>query len=471
LLLYCRTHIMIFYNRNFAGKLGFAVLFLFASLSAFAQTNADKIVAIIGKNKIVLQSDIDAQLIQAKQQSPSYSEDVLRCQLLQQMIVQKILVEQADRDSVMVSDDDVDATLDNRVRYFIRLYGSKENLEKVSGKTIYQLKDEYRDVIKEGMIAEKMSTQILQNVKITPAEVKAFYDKIPADSLPLLPATVELGQVVVDPPVSTEMADYARTKLEGIRKRIVENKESFETLAGIYSEDPGSRDNGGRINGVSRNGSGWAPEFVTATFKLQDGEVSPVIKTKFGYHIIQMISRKGDEADVRHILIRPQQTTADFKAAMDKLDSVRSLLIAGKITFPEAVGKYSTDDAAKRTGGMIADPNTGNTQIEMSKLDPSMIMVLDSLQPGSYSHPHVFTTDAGDKSCRIVFLKGRSAPHKANLKDDYNALQNYALNQKKAQKMQEWVAQKLPTYYLKVDPEYHSCGEFKSWNLDASATK
>jgi len=251
---------MIFYNRNFAGKLGFAVLFLFASLSAFAQTNADKIVAIIGKNKIVLQSDIDAQLIQAKQQSPSYSEDVLRCQLLQQMIVQKILVEQADRDSVMVSDDDVDATLDNRVRYFIRLYGSKENLEKVSGKTIYQLKDEYRDVIKEGMIAEKMSTQILQNVKITPAEVKAFYDKIPADSLPLLPATVELGQVVVDPPVSTEMADYARTKLEGIRKRIVENKESFETLAGIYSEDPGSRDNGGRINGVSRNGSGWAPE-------------------------------------------------------------------------------------------------------------------------------------------------------------------------------------------------------------------
>jgi len=463
---------MIFNNRTILNKLSIAVLFLFAALSTYAQsTNADKIVAIVGKNKIVLQSDIDAQLIQAKQQSPGYDENILKCQLLQQMIVQKLLVEQADRDSVVVSDDDVDATLDNRVRYFIRMYGSKENLEKVSGKTIYQLKDEYRDVIKEGMLSEKESGQILQNVKITPAEVKAFYDKIPADSLPLLPATVEIGQVVIDPPVSPEMNDYARTKLEGIRKRIVEGKESFESLAGIYSEDPGSRDNGGRINDVSRNGGGWAPEFVTATFKLQDGEVSPVIKTKFGYHIIQMISRKGDNADVRHILIRGQVTTADFKKAMDKLDSVRSELIAGKITFPEAVGKYSTDDAAKRTGGMIADPNTGNTQIEMSKLDPAMIMVLDSLQPGSFSHPHVFTNDGGDKSCRIVFLKTRSAPHKANLKDDYSALQNYALNQKKAQKMQQWVAQKLPTYYLKIDPEYRSCGVFKDWNLDAGASK
>ncbi|MBA3830228.1 MAG: peptidylprolyl isomerase [Taibaiella sp.] len=447
-----------------------AALLFIQPLHAQTTQSADKIIAVVGRNKIILQSELEGQMAQAKQQDPTGANDAtVKCQLLQQMIAQKILSEQAERDSVIVSDDEVEGNLDNRIRYYIRAYGSKEKLEQVAGRTIYQLKEDMRDGVKEDLIAQKMSGDILKSTKVTPAEVKLFFDKIPVDSLPLLPATVEIGQIVIDPPVTKEMNDYARQKLEDIRKQIVDGGKTFETMAGIYSEDPGSRDNGGRYNDVARNGSGWAPEFITAAFRLQNGEVSQVVKTRFGYHIIQMIQRKGEEADVRHILIRPQVTTEDFAVAINKLDSIRAELITGKLSFPEAVGKYSTDEAAKRTGGMVADPATGSTDIDIAKLDPAMVLIIDSLQPGAYSHPHVFNNESGDRSCRIVYMRGRTKPHKANLTDDYGKLQEFALSQKKMIKMQEWIAHKLPTYYLKVDAEYQQCSTLKNW-LVASST-
>jgi len=463
---------MIFYTGNIIprfGKLVFFILFLFCGYSLTAQESADKIVAIVGRNRIILQSDLELQAAQARQQDPKFN-DTMKCLLLQQMILQKMLMEQAERDSVIVTDEDVEAQLENRLRYFIQMYGSKEKLESISGKTIYQIKEENREAIKEQMTAEKLQGTILENVKVSPAEVDAFYRKIPTDSLPFFPATVEVGQIVVDPPVSREMNDYARQKLEDIRKQIVIDGKSFETMAGLYSDDPGSRDNGGRYDGVTRTGP-WAEEFVAAAFKLQNGEVSPVIKTKFGYHIIQMIQRKGDEADIRHILIKPEVTSGDFQRSLTKLDSIRNLLVSGKMAFPEAVGKFSTDEAAKRTGGMIADPATGNTELDMTKLDAGMVLMLDSMKVGDYSAAHVFLTDAHDKSCRIVFLRSRTSPHKANIRDDYSRIEEVALAQKKNLKMQSWVTSKLPTYYLKISPEYKSCGVLKSWIKDTDSPK
>lgn len=439
-----------------------------STMNSFAQLDvvgpADKIIAVVGRNRIILNSELTTQLAMMKQQDPNIP-DSANCQLLMEMIVQKILVEQAERDSLLVSDEDVEGTIDNRIRYYIRQYGSKEKLEEISGKTIYQLKEENKDVTKEQLMAEKMRSKILENVKITPAEVKAFYDKVPVDSLPFYPATVEVGQIVMDPKVSPELDEYARKKLEGIRNDIVNNGMSFETEAALYSADPGSRDNGGRYNGVTRNG-GWAPEFVAAAFKLQNGEISPIVKTQFGYHIIQMIQRRGEQVDLRHILIRPEKTSADFKAALEKLDSVRALLIAGKMTFPEAVGKFSTDETAKQTGGMIINPSTGASELEISDLDPGMVLLLDTLKPGSYSQPQMFTNERGDQSTRIVYLKNRTEPHKANLQDDYSKIQNVALTQKQSKKLEEWLVDKLPSYYIKVDPEYQSCSEFRHWKLD-----
>ncbi len=450
-------------------KASLVMILLLSGFSVFAQESADKIIAIVGKNRIILQSDLEMQAGQARQQDPKFN-DSMKCLLLQQMILQKLLVEQSERDSVRITDEDVDGQLDNRLRYFIQLYGSKEKLEQVSGKTVYQLKEEYRELIREQMLAEKVQQTILENVKISPAEVDAFYKKLPVDSLPFFPATVEVGQIVIDPPVSQEMNDYARQKLEGIRQEIVDGKKTFELAAGFYSDDPGSRDNGGRYDGVTRNGP-WAAEFVAAAFRLQNGEISPVFKTKFGYHIIQMINRKGDEADLRHILIKPEVTSGDFKKAIETLDSIRTLLVTGKTTFQEAVGKYSTDEAAKRTGGIVADPNTGVSELDMTKLDPGMVLMLDSMQQGGYSAPHIFLTDQHEKSCRIVYLKSRTTPHKANLKDDYSKIQEVALQQKKSLKMENWVLTKLPTFYLKITSDYQDCNILKKWIIISNGSK
>ena len=446
---------------------------LIASTAAHAQElqNADRIIAVVGKNRIILESELEQQAQQAsvQQNNGVVLTDSLRCLLFQEMVMGKMLVEQAERDSLLVSPEEVDAMLENRVRYFIRLYGSKEKLEEMTGKTVYQMKEDNRDVIKEQMMSDKVKSKLLENVKVTPAEVQAFYNKLPKDSLPFFPATIEVGEIVMDPPTNQELDAYAREKLADIRKQIVIDGKSFETMAGLYSEDPGSRDNGGRYDGVTRDG-GFAPEFVSAAFKLQNGEVSPIIKTKFGYHIIQMIQRKGEQIDIRHILIIPQHTETDYQAAMNKLDSIRALIIAGKMTFSEAVGKYSTDDNSKMTGGMIADQHTGATQLELDQLDPQLALMVDSLKPGAISQPQKFKTPQGELSTRIVMLKSRTDPHKANLIDDYSKIQNVAKAQKEQDKMDAWIIEKLPTYYLKLDPAYSNCAGLKKWSV-ATAQK
>lgn len=448
----------------------FLVALLFAG-SVQAQEVADKIIAVVGKNRIILNSELEKQVEQMKLDEPDMdtANDTIRCGLLERMVLSKLLLEQADRDSVFVSEEDVEGQLDNNIRYYIRAYGSKERMEKELGKTIYQIKEEYREIYREQLLAQKMQGQLIQNVKITPGEVKDFFASIPADSLPYVPATVELGQIVIDPPVNEELDQDARQKIEDIRKRIVEGGESFGTLAGIYSNDPGSRDSEGDLGVVGRGD--LVPAFSTAAFKLKDGEISQVVKTQYGYHIIQMVKRQGDQAQIRHILIHPAITSVDIKKALNKLDSVRSELVSGQTTFQLAVGKYSTDENSKRSGGMIADPNNGNTQIEIDKLDPGMVLMLDSLKEGSFSQPQVFTNEKGEKSCRIVYVRSRIAPHKVNLKDDYAMIQTQALNQKKMLRLDQWIQEKMPTYYLMIDPQYQTCGTLQKWYKLSAASK
>lgn len=439
--------------RNILNITLFACLMV-ASLSSTGQP-LDEIISVVGKNRIILKSELDMQVQSAKQQDPTLSDDIA-CDIMEQMLLQKLLVEQAERDSMTVSAEEVEAQLENRVRYFIMQYGSKEKVEELSGKTIYQLKDENREVTEEIMLSERMQATILDNVKVTPVEVQKFYANIPLDSLPYFPATVELGQIVLDPSVSPELDTYARRKIEEIRKKVVDEGADFEMMAGIESDDPGTRDNGGLIKGVSRKGGNLVTEFVVAAFKLQNGEVSPVFRTQFGYHIIQMVSRKGDEADIRHILKRPERTSIDFNNSLLKLDSIRTELVKGNITFEQAVNKFSTDELANRTGGMIADQQ-GSTILEVEDLDPTIALMIDTLKPGNYSAPMIFTNMRGERSCRIVYMKSISEPHKANLKEDYSRIQFAALQKKKGERMQEWIREKAPSYYIKLDPEFAQC--------------
>lgn len=435
-----------------------------AAPTACAQGTADKIMAVVGKSKIILKSEFEQQVQQtAQQQNAGHPlPDSMRCLLLQEMITGKLLVEQADRDSLFVTDEEVEGTLDNRVRYFISLYGGKEKLEQMTGKTVYQMKEENRDVIKEQLLSDKVRSKIISAVRVTPADVKNFYDRQPKDSLPFYPATIEAGEIVMAPPTNPELDKYAREKIEDIRRQVVVEGKSFETMAGLYTMDPGSRDNGGLYKEVTRTG-GFAQEFVTAAFRLQNGEVSPVVKTRFGYHIIQMVERKGEQVDIRHILIIPEHTEADYVAAMHKLDSIRTLVVNGKMTFSEAVGKFSTDDNSKMTAGMIADPRTNSTQLEVDQVDPQLALMLDSLKPGSISAPQQYRTQRGELSTRIVFLKSRTEPHRANLTDDYSKIQAVAKAQKEYERMERWVEERLPTYYLKIDPEFGSCGTISRW--------
>lgn len=426
---------------------------------------ADKILAVVGKNRIVLLSEFELQVAQASNTIGTLN-DSLRCQLLQQMLTKKVLAEQAERDSLLVGEEELNAILDQRIRQFVQMYGSKEELEKQQGKTIYQLKEENREAFREEKMAQRMQEKLMTNIAITPAEVAIFFNQQDKDSLPYFPAAVEIGQVVIVPEPSEELDKYAKDKLEKIRLEILSGTTDFETQAGLNSMDPGSRDQGGRINGVTRNGD-LVQEFITNAFRLQKpGDISPVFKTQFGYHIMQLIVRKGEEVDVRHILIIPSRTSQDYKKALLTLDSARAGLISGKISFSEAVAKYSNDENSKMTGGILTNNQTGSANLAIDQLDPQMVLLLDSMTVGTYSQPQLFNgagRQGNEQGARIVYLKSRSEPHRANLKDDYSRIQQVALEQKKSEKMNEWMVDHLPTFYLRVADEFKNCQSLKSW--------
>jgi len=440
-----------------------SILFLLIAIAvqpAMAQRQvADKIIGQVG-NKIILQSDVEEALNQQRQ-SGAELPDSAKCDIFYTLMAQQILIEQAGRDSVIVTDEEVEGNLDNKIRGWIQQYGSKEAFEEASGgRTVYQLKEQYRQFFKDKAVAEKMQAQIMEKVKITPQEIEKFYKDLPQDSLPPYPATVEMGQIVITPQVDPEVDKIARDKLEGIRKEIVENGKSFATMAGIYSMD-GTRDNGGYMN-IHRKEVDQ--QFAAAAFRLQPGEISPVVKSKFGYHIIQMIARKGDEAELRHIIIVPEITNADLQKSLKKLDSVRADLVSGKITFSEAVGKYSTDEQSKMTGGMVYD-NNGSSVLAIEGMDREMAQAVGELKVGEYSQPQIFAENPqmGSRSTRILYMKNRTDPHVLNLKDDYSKIQQAALSKKQSEYLNKWINERIGNYYIRIDSDYESCSEMKDW--------
>lgn len=426
--------------------------------AAFGQpTVADKIIAQVG-NKIILQSEVNEQYVQDKAAYGSLPDNY-KCYVLYTLMSQQILVEQAVRDSVIVTDEEVESILDQRIRYWLGEYGSREALEAASGRTIYQLKDDFRPVFRDKTIAERMQAQVMEHVKITPAEINAFFNKIPTDSLPLYPAIVEMGQIVIKPDVNPEIDKLAKEKLEGIRKDIVDGGKSFQSMAGIYSMDPGSKDNGGELD---INRKEFDPQVVAAAFRLQPGEISPVFKSSFGYHIVQMVRRMGEEARIRHILIIPEITNYDLQQSMKKLDSVRADLLSGKLNFQEAVGKYSNDDQSKMTGGMVVHPETGSPMLEIDKLDPIMARAVAELKVGEYSMPQIFTAaNSPSRATRILYMKRRTDAHVLNLKDDYSTIQEKALQEKQVNYLNNYIKEKAPTYYIMLDEEYRNCEDLK----------
>ncbi|MEO6490106.1 MAG: peptidylprolyl isomerase [Ferruginibacter sp.] len=443
-----------------AHKLIFTVLLSCIFSALFAQPKrvvADKIVAVIG-NKIVLKSDIDNSLIDMQRQGMELPPDA-RCLTLEQSMGIKALVLQAEKDSLPITDEEVETDIDNQIRYFISQYGSKDELEKVAGKSIYQLKEDFKEGFRDRKLAASMRNKIVEDIRITPNEVKNYFDRIPTDSLPLYESEVEVGQIVVYPKASRDAEQYCVEQLADYKKQI-ESGKSFAAIAASYSEDPGSKDKGGQYD-VNRNQKDLDPTWLSKAFSLKEGQVSNPFKSKFGYHIIQLVSRAGDDAVVRHILKIPQVTQYEMKEGYDKLDSVRANLIAGTLEFGTAVSRYSNDEASKFTAGMIQGRE--GTFLTIDQLDKDMVGMMKDLRVGEYSLPVEFTDERAKKGVRIVYLKTRTEPHRENMKDDYGKIAQRALEEKKENALEKWFGDKIKTYYIKVDEEYKDCKAIEKW--------
>lgn len=423
-------------------------------LTAYSQPQVlDQVAAVVG-NKIVLQSHIQSQIQQYKTQGTELPPDA-NCAILEEMLFQKLLLHHAEIDSITVSESQVDQELDRRLRYFIAQIGSEKALEEYYGKTIEEIKDDFKDLIKDQLQVQTMQGKITDNATVTPAEVKAFFKKFPEDSLPLINAEVEVAHILATPKISEEARKEAREKIETLRERVLKG-EKLATLAVLYSEDPGSAKKSGELGMVGRGS--FVPEFEAVAFNLKPGEVSKVIETTYGYHILELIERRGEQINVRHILISPKVSAQDLFRARTYLDSVYVVMQStDTLTFADAALKFSDDKESKNNGGMLINPATGTTKFEMDQVDPQVFFVIDKLKPGEFSQPALVQLPGGKQGYRILYLKSRTEPHRANLKDDYQKIQEAALAEKQQQIMDKWIAKKLESTYFRIADDYKTC--------------
>lgn len=447
-----------------------AILFTFLSNTVEAQSKkviADKIVGQVG-DKIILRSEIINTIADAKRQTQGQENVVLpnECQVLESQLIRKALLLQAQKDSLNVEDDEIEAELDNRIRQTIQQYGSKDILEEIAGKTVYQLKDDFREAFREQKLADQMQRKIVDNIKITPTEVKLYYSKTPQDSLPFYESEIEVSQIVMIPKANKDVEEYVAKQLYDYKKQAeTQGPKKFEQLAKNYSEDPAVKENGGQYT-LNRNDKFWDPAFLAGAFRLKEGQISPVIKSKFGLHIIMMISRSGDEAIIRHILRIPPITEDEIKETTDKLDALRNQIKAGKINFAEAVNKYSDDDNSKFSAGSLVGRD-GSTFISLDMLDKDMIKPISDMKPGDISSPQIYQDERGRKVTRLIYYKSKKDPHRENLKDDYNRVAQRALEEKKTTTLEKWFKEHIPTYYILIDNEFTKCPELAQWKQAA----
>jgi peptidyl-prolyl cis-trans isomerase SurA len=444
-----------------AGVLVLLVLLIIKAYRVEAQEQViDEVVAVVGAN-FVLQSDIEAQYIQFRMQGAIKDARATRCQILEDMLFQKLLLNQAELDSVQVTEDQIEQTMDARFRYYIQQFGSQEKLEQFYKKPLLQIKEEFRTLVKEQLMVDEVQQKLTKDIKVTPSEVRAFFNRIPQDSIPTIEMEYQVGQIVKEPIISKEEMDATRERLRTLRERIVKG-ENFAALATLYSEDPGSSRKGGEVGFVSRGQ--LYPEYEASAFSLKQGEISDIIKSKAGYHIIQMIERRGEMINTRHILLMPKISDEDLTRASALLDSVANLIKESKMTFEEAALKFS-DDPGKINGGLMVNPMSGNTQFAANQLDPKIFFVIDKMKVGDISKPMAMMNEEAKQTINLYYLKTRTEPHRANLKDDYSVIQEWALNEKQNKAINKWIGQKINTTYFRISEHYSDCSFKHTWEL------
>jgi peptidyl-prolyl cis-trans isomerase SurA len=431
----------------------------------------DKVVAVVGKN-IILQSDIENQYTQYRLQGMTEGTGMeIRSRILEDLLLQKLMLNQAEMDSITVTDDQVEAELNRRIQWFVSRYGSQEKLESLFGKTMAEIKDEVRQASRDNMLQEQVQAKIMENVTVTPKEVKDFFNDIPKDSLPTVSPDYEIVQIVKRPPVSIDEKLQVKDRLYQIRKRILEGESSFSTMAVLYSEDPGSARQGGEL-GLKGRGE-FVTEFENVAFNLRDGEISDVVETEFGFHILQLIEKTDNMVNCRHILLIPKVPVEALEKVQTQLDSVAQLIRNGDMSFEDACKKFSDDDS-KSNGGYLTNAGTGGNWLSIKDLQEleqnypeykNLAFVISRLEVGEVSDPIPMTTNENKDAFRIIKIQRKTEAHQANLKEDYNLIQNWALNQKRQEAIGKWVREKAAKAYIRLDDTYKNCDFYYDWNF------
>ena len=422
------------------------------NLSVFAQNqplNVDGIVAAIG-DQIILKSDIIFQKQALSQEGKVLSD----CDMLKEISLEKLLIHHAAIDSVEVTNEEIDESIDRRIQQLVAQIGSERKMEEYYKKSILLVKEEMRPLMKNQMISQRMQMTVAENVQISPIEVEEMIQEMPIDSLPLIGTEVELAQIVIEPKVSKEATAETIERLNTLRERILSGS-SFSSMAILYSEDPGSNRNGGEYKGLKRGQ--FVKEFEAVAFNLRPGEVSKPFKTDYGYHIVQLQIKRGEELDLRHILIKPKVEQEDLDIAKKALDSLRLQIMDGNISFEEVARKYSSDDESKLNGGVMMNPMTTDTRWNLEDLDRSIFYAIEKIEVGDISPAALVREQDGKEIFRILQLRQRIAPHRANLDQDFSLLKNYVENQKRQEKLMDWVARKKNSTYIFIAPKYRDC--------------
>ena len=401
---------------------------------------------------IVLRSELESTYLDILSRGERISGNT-KCAVLKDLITNKLLVAKAEIDSVLVEDGQVDQELNSRMALIINQVGSEDEIEKYYNKTIAEFKKELFDDIKEQLIVRKMRQEILTDVAVSPEEVKDFYESVPSDSLPYFSTQVKVSQIVKIPEVGKEQKDKTKGELLKIRDKIL-NGESFEILATLYSQDPGSAQNGGNLGFVGRGS--FQPEFEAAVFKLKEGEVSMPIETEFGFHLIQLIEKRGNLFNSRHILLQPDFSDSDIQRTKDFLDSLKSLAYSDSVTFEELAREYSDDKFTSSFGGYFTDA-MGSENVLVEELDPVIFFTIDTMNDSQISVPFESRTDDGKIAYKLIFFKEKIPPHLGNLEEDYQRFRNFTLNRKQGIELDKWFEKARKEVFINVDPEYNSC--------------
>lgn len=440
------------------------VLGIVLSTSAlYAQSNIiDEVIAVVGDNPVLL-SDVEFQHQQAMMQGANFQGD-LKCHIFEQLLLQNLLLEQAKLDSIEVSENMVIMQVDRQINEFVNRAGSKEKLEEWLNKPLHRIKSEQRVIVRNQMLTQQMQSDITGGVKVTPAEIRAFYRNTSPDSLPMVASQFEIQQITIFPKIDTEEIESVKSRLRDFQRQVAEGRD-FATLAVLYSEDQGSAARGGELGFMAR--AELVPEFAQVAFNMQEpGRVSKIVESEFGYHIIQLIERQGDRVNVRHILLRPKAKPEAIMAARERADSIAGLIRQDSISFEVAALKYSMDKDTRINGGLMINPYDNSTKFEVQMIPPAINRQLETMEVGSISDPFMMKDERlGKDYFSVIKLKSKTDAHRANINDDYQLIQTILENKKREEIFNKWIVTKQKESYISISPNWINCQfEFSGWN-------